>query len=566
MKKRNDFKLILISLLIITSLNSYSEEEAYKLKEKEVIGEDRRIKNSKLKEIKDIENVKKEDKILAVKEDKKEEPEIKEIKTIEKAEITENVIVTSNENRLKDNTILFGVGGYRKIDSFKYIIDYTDEIKEKELTYYIHLGRDVSGEYRGNTDIGIDNYFGKVWYKNYDVGLYHLIKRYEYPGEKGALTDVRSEKEEKSTELNFKYSVFSDPEKSLKTGFNIYSKNTEANSIEREFKNDYLKFYIDYDKIVEIDKYKNFLSAKGSYFTDKVKSKYFLNSSSSENGKTGVFRAVLEDKVKIKGIEDLSVTLKGGVEFASKSNVSDEKNFVLGVRGEKSLGEKFGIGAEFEKDTMIVSNRETLEMFEMDSDIMPFKELNTESLMKVEISGYCNLKSIFGEAKARYMNSNDRVYFEENIESSLIDERVIYVKNYNRSLNWGELELKGSHTYKNYRTELKYIYSTLDEISYSPKNRVIASVIYEYKKYKSYLDGKYYGVAYNKAAKDLNGNSNSRDEVCQLFTLDWKNSYEINDKTTISFNMLNLFDSEKEYKVNYPMPGRKLSLEIKIKY
>jgi hypothetical protein len=566
LNRKNNFRLRLIFIFALITLNIYSEEETYKLKEKEVIGEDRRNKNSKLKDIKDIESVKKEENKIVIKEKKSIEPEIKEIKTVEKGETTENVIVTSNENRLKDNTIIFGLGGYRKIDSFKYIIDYTNEIKEKDITYYIHLGRDIGGEYRGNSDTGIDNYFGKIWYKNYDIGLYHLIKTYEYPGERNALSEIRSEKEEKSTELTFKYSVFSDPEKSLKTGFNIYTKNTDANSIEREFKNDYLKFSIDYDKIVEIDKYKNFLSAKGSYFTDKVKSNYFLNNSSSKTGKTGVFRAVLENKMKIKEMDDLSLILKGGVEFASKSNISDEKNFVLGVRGEKSFGEKFGIGAEFEKDSMIVSNKETLERFEIDSDIMPFKELTAESTMKLELYGYCNLKSIYSEAKVRYMNSNDRVYFEEGLESSLTEERVIYVKNYNKSLNWGEIELKGSHTYKNYRTELKYIYSTLDQISYSPKNRVIASLIYEYKKYKSYVDGKYYGIAYNKAAKDLNGNSNVRDKVCGAFTLDWKNSYDINEKTTLSFNILNLFDSEKEYKVNYPMPGRKLSFEIKIKY
>ncbi len=533
--------------------------------------QDKRNKDNKLKEIKDIGDIKKTGEKIVIKDDKKVENEIKEIKTAEKTDDStkqpsENVIVTSNENRFKDNTIIFGAGGYRRVDSFKYIIDYTNEFKDKDIMYYLHLGRDINGEDRGNSNIGIDNYFGKIWYKNYNLGLYHIIKAYEYPGEKNALSEVRSEKEEKSTELSFKYTAFSDPEKSLKAGINLFTKNCDANSIEREFENKNIKFSLDYDKIVEMDKYKNFLSAKGSYFTDTIESSYFILNGSSKKGKTGAFRAVLEDKVKIKDMNDLTVILKGGVEFASKSNVSDEKNFVLGLRGEKSFGEKFGIGAEFEKDSMTVSNRDILEKFEIDSDIMPFKELNSESTMKAEVSGYCNLNSVYGELKVRYMNSNNRIYFEEGIDSSLVDEREIYVKNYNRSLNWGELELKGSHTYKNYRTEIKYIHSTLDNISYTPKNRVTASIIYEYKKYKSYLDGKYYGIVYNKAEKDYNGNNNSREEVGGVFTLDWKNSYDLNEKTTLSFNILNMLNAEKDYKVNYPMAGRKLSLEIKIKY
>lgn len=571
MKSGKIFKLFTAVFFIINALSSFSEEESYQLQDKQVIWENKNADNTNVQEIKDI-STKKETESVIVKENQQKEPEIKDIKTtpedkkieFPKEQPAENLIVTSNESRFKDNTILFGAGGYSKIDSFKYIINYTNEIKEKDFTYFIHLGRDINGEYRGNSDIGIDNYYGEIWYKKYNIGLYHLIKSYDYPGETTANSEVRSVKKEKSTELSFKYNAFSDSEKSLSGGFNFFNKNTTANPIEREYENNNIKFFINYDKIVEIDKYKNFLSATGTYFSDKINSKYFGN---SDYGKTGAFRAVLEDKVKVKDLNDVTIVLNGGVEFASKKSVSNEKNFVLGVRGEKTFGENFGIAAEFKKDSMTLSNREIISQFEFDSDIMPFKELSSESDMKIELSGFCNFKNIFGEAKVRYMNSNDKVYFEEGTDYvALPNEREIYVKNYSNSLNWVELELKGSHTYKNYRTELKYTLSTLDEISYSPENKITTSLIYEYNKYKTYLDGIYFGKAYNQAEKDGAGNTNQRDTVGGAFTLDWKNSYELNEKTTVSFNILNIFDNEKEYKTNYPMPGRKIGVELKIKY
>lgn len=50
------------------------------------------------------------------------------------------------------------------------------------------------------------------------------------------------------------------------------------------------------------------------------------------------------------------------------------------------------MAAEFKKDSMTLSNREIISQFEFDSDIMPFKELSSESDMKIELSGFCNFK------------------------------------------------------------------------------------------------------------------------------------------------------------------------------
>ena len=72
-------------------------------------------------------------------------------------------VIWVNYNRGINNRILFGLGGYRKVDSFRYLIDYTKEDYLSGLAYYFHVERSIRGEDRRNSDIDKDGFKGKIY-------------------------------------------------------------------------------------------------------------------------------------------------------------------------------------------------------------------------------------------------------------------------------------------------------------------------------------------------------------------------------------------------------------------
>ena len=555
-------KVFIFSVLI--SANMYAASE-FDLKERQVLGEDKSMQTEKIKEIKDVKGNENKNNVTLKEDSSNTQNDVKEIKIDGNDVKTSNliinkpqVIITDNEDRMKENTILFGLGGYRNIDAFKYIVDYTKDFKDKDFTYYIHLARDIKGEDRDNSDVGIDNYYGKIWYKNSSIGLFHTIENTKLPGIKNSTSVVKSTKDDKTTELKFKHTFESNQDYSLKAGIDLYTRDVKSTTEIREFNNDYFDLNIEYEKMMETGKYKNFVKVNGKYLNDNVD----LNI--GKDGKTAGFLVVAEDKVTISNDPSLIFNLKTGFEAVSKKINENERNLNLGIKAEKLFDDKFGVSVGVEKDGLSASNRETLGIFKLDNDILPVGDFKSEDNITIEASGFYNGKNSFGEMKIRNINSKDKVIF---FESTVITNEVpVAATNYGKTVNWTELELKGSYTIKNFRGEIKTLFSTLDEISFVSKNILTATGVYEINKYKTSVAANYYSSMYNLPEFDSQNNKNNRDKLDSRITFDWINSYKINDTMEAGLSVLNIFNEKVEYKNGYPMDGTKVSAEIKVKF
>ena len=166
--------------------------------------------------------------------------------------------------------------------------------------------------------------------------------------------------------------------------------------------------------------------------------------------------------------------------------------------------------------------------------------------------------------KIRNINSKDKVIFFEY--PVITNEVPVAATNYGKTVNWTELELKGSYTIKNFRGEIKTLFSTLDEISFVSKNILTATGVYEINKYKTLVAANYYSSMYNLPEFDSQNNKNNRDKLDSRITFDWINSYKINDTMEAGLSVLNIFNEKVEYKNGYPMDGTKVSAEIKVKF
>ncbi len=555
--------IVSVSCMLLSFSAVYADE--YDLKERQVFGEDKSKNGENLKEIKDV-KLSGEKAVVEFKEPTKE----KEEESVKKIEISgevkdvtpvtkPQVIITENEDRLKENTILFGAGGYRKIDSFKYIVDYTKDFKEKDFTYYIHLARDLKGEYRKNSDIGIDNYYGKVWYKNTTIGLYHIIENSKLPGVEDAAAAVKSTKDDRTTELKLKHTIKSNQDSSLRAGIDIFQRDVESSTVIREYSNSYFDLDVEYDKVIDFEKYKDFFKVKGKYMNDNI------DLGSFSDGKTAGFMVEAENKVTVKNDPSLIFQIRTGFEAADKKNNADERNLVAGVKIEKVFNKKFGAAVEVEKDGFSMSNREINGSFKFDNDVLPFGDLKSEDNLKIEAVGYFNGEKSYLEAALRKMSSSNKVIFSETA-AGLTNEIAVAALNYNKDIDWTELQLRGSYTYNNLRGEIKDIISTLDEISFYPKNSLIATIVYEKGKYKTSVAGNILSKMYNLPEYNSAGVKNSRDRLDTQFTIDWYNNYKISEGIEGGFSITNLFDSKKEYKSGYNIDRRKISAEIKVRF
>lgn len=557
-------KVIISAFCFLVSIHVIYADE-YDLKERQVLGEDKSKNGENLKEIKDVKinNDKANVEFKEPAKEKEEESakkievsgELKDVAPVTKPQ----VIMTENEDRLKENSILFGTGGYRKIDSFKYIVDYTKDFKENEFTYYIHLARDLKGEYRKNSDIGIDNYYGKIWYKNSTVGLYHTIENSKLPGIESSPVSVKSTKDDRTTELKIRHTIKSNQDSSLRAGIDIFKRDVESSTVIREYNNNYFDLDVEYDKIIDFEKYKNFFKVKGKYMND------YVDLGSSTDGKTAGFIVEAENKITLKNDPSLIFQIKTGFEAADKKNNSDERNLIAGVKIEKLFNEKFGASVEVEKDGFSMSNREINGNFKLDNDIIPFGDLKSEENFKIEALGYINGKNSYLEAALRKMSSSNKVIFSET-SAGLTNEIAVAALNYNRNLDWNEIQLRGSYTYNNLRGEIKDIISTLDEISFYPKNILTTTIVYEKGKYKTSVAGNLLSKMYNLPEYNGAGTKNIRETLDTQFTLDWYNNYKISEGIEGGFAITNLFDSKKEYKSGYNIDRRKISAEIKVRF
>ncbi len=560
----NKYLKIIAWVVVATALFA----EDYNIEDKTVVGEDKRKYNEKtfkitgelennsksqleLKEkevdfLKDFESSK-----IEVYEGKENEADLK-YNIILYGKSTPQVIVEEKENIInKENYFLFGTGGYEKIDAFKYILNYTKQDTEREIDYFLHLGRDIRGEDRKNSDKNTDNYFGKIWYKNMGLSLSHIIKAEEFPGMDKAPVAVGSVKDYKATKLNLDYNIIKNTKQTLKTGIEIYEDRTNSSTARREYDSKLYSVGFAYDVFTSIKSTENFIKTGIRYSKETVEASTFEE-------KINLFRIEAEDKIKFTENKNIDFELGLNTEITS------------GSRKDTSFGLRFGMNKYFNENTTMLFNigkineriysREISKKLRYDEDILPvdIKNLKPEDRYYFEAGAAYTGEGFYIEAKARHISAKDKLIYEENSNILLANESLICADNLKDDKNWQELELKGSFTFSEFKSELNYIYSTIKDVPFEPVNKAKADIIYEKNKYEGKIGLNLETKSYTDRAKtNRTGN---------ITTVDFLNSYHATEYLILGLNIYNLLNSKEEYKTGYKISERKISLEIKINY
>ena len=498
------------------------------------------IKNKKVNLLKDLG-------IEKIKIDKEVIPELAlnyNIK-IYSAEKNSNVIIR-DKNDKGENYLTFGLGGYHKIDSFKYILDYKKEEKAKEITYFLHIGRNIRGEDRNNDDQSIDNYYGKLWYKKLDVALSHIITDEEFPGKKSTPVNDSYIKGNE-TSINLNYNIENEKNSNIILNANAYGKIATSDSKIREYKNDFFEIKGVYEKDnYTIKNTENYTELGLNYYTEKLEEENI--NSISLYGK---------DYMKLKNNKKWNFDIALGTEIINGDK--NENNFMLKLKANKEINKKINVTFGIEKNDFQKSVKELMNTFEFDNDILPFKlsGLENEKNIVTELEIFYNEDKYYLEGKIKNKNVENKIVYNE--DTSITNEIAIAIINNVKKLNWQELELKGSYTYNdNYRGEMKYVYSTLDKINFNPQNKFNLNLIYNNNNYKLNLEGMYYSKMYADREND------EKIEDCRLINL--YNSYQFTETLNLNLKFLNLLDSNSSKKEEYSIFSRKILLEFKINY
>ncbi|BDU50975.1 TonB-dependent receptor [Haliovirga abyssi] len=552
-------KLLISIIGFFLLINLVFSEENYNLGEKDVVGKDKRdykeeldLKSNKIK-------IKDEKLQIKLKDEKLKFLKSLNIKNIKiKNDVSESelkyniyvyntpkVIMKSEDKKSKnyDNYITFGLGGYKGIDAFKYIIDYTNDDKEKDLTYFLHLGREIKGEDRRNDNESTDNYFVKLWHKNMNLALSHIIINQNFPGKDNATAKVDTFKEEKKSEINFNSDVIIKKSENLNIGLDAFFNQTKSVTAPiREYNNRYYNVYGKYIKLLKED----FMEFNLEYFSDGLDD-FNLNS----------IRVKGNDKLKLKKYGDINLDLGVALEVANVDGVG-EQNYKLKVSGDKSLSDIFSVNFNIMKNSLREVNKDILSGFEFGNDVLPYSSLENEDIFKTGFGSKYGNEKLNVEAGIIYNFVKNKIIYAEE-DSKIANEIPISVINSKKNLNWWNLTLNSNYKYNNYlRGDVSYTYSNLENISFNPSNRVVLNVVYEKNNLKSRLEGKFYSKMYGK--------EDEKSYIGLYKTLNLYNVYRFSESMDISLNILNLFNYSENKKSNYPVDSRKIMLEFKMNY
>ncbi len=540
-------KKILIIFLLFFFFHPLIAEKEYDIGEKKVIGEDKREYKDELKIIKSTNKKKKliKDTQIKIREEKIDVFEEDEIKIVE-TDDTLKSLIPGEDSKGIENQIIFGLGGYKRIDAFKYLIDYKKEDRKKNFSYFLHVDRYIRGNDRKNSDMDSDNYMGKIWYKNIYLGLSHTIKDENFPGRTDALLQVNSFKKEKISELNFKSKLFSNKKSSLQIGSDIYSKKLSSlSTLQRQYKNNLYNFFTSYDNFFNMGNLKNFMQIEIGYYRDNM-----------PDDKISCINMGIESKMKLSSNKTISFDIKLGTEFIDRNKEEKENNFIVYIGANKYLNKNFRLGLNFEKENLNKVSKNIFNGFEFDDDILPFHHIKPDNNIKGEFTANFDKKNIYLETKLRHIRSKDKIIYKEDY--SLNNEVVIKVLNNTRTISWQEAEFKASYTYSILRGEIKYIYNNLKKIPFTPVNKFIMILIFKYKKIENKLEGKYYTTMY--------GDMEGINRIKEYENFNLYNNYRFNQNLLISLNIFNLLNSGTMKKTKYPIDLRKIMLEFKINY
>ncbi|MBU1078375.1 MAG: hypothetical protein KKH98_13845, partial [Spirochaetes bacterium] len=530
-----------ISIIIILTAAVLSAQEEYDLGEKKVIGEDKREYRDDINIIKNTnsrQNKKEEEIELKLKDEKADIHDTDDTVSIKAKK--EDLLTPGGKVKDQRNNMLFGAGGFNRIDSFHYSVDYTKEMPEKGLDYYLHINRFIRGEDRKNSDIDSDHYLGKVRYKRFSLSLSHKIKDDNLPGQKNAVDQVNSFKNEKTSELNSKFDILSDKRQNIDIGMDVYSQRVASlPTFRRNYKNNLYDLYLSWDILYQFAGLKNYTLVKAIYYRDNM-----------PDEKNSCIKLDTVSKIKTVNDPTLSFDLKAGTEYLINDDKDKENNynFLLGIN--KDLSREIFLGLSIQNEDVNKISKYLFSGFEFDDDILPFGALKNDNTFIAEITAGLNLKHIYLETKMRAHRSKDKIIYEE--DHSFPGETAIHIINYDDTLRWQELEGHLSTKIKSFKGEVKYIYSDLKNIPFTPVHKFIFNLIFDFKRLTNRIEGKYY--------TEMVGLRNNNNVLPDYRTIDLYNTYKFSQNLFINLNMLNLFNSDSWKKTDYLIDQRKIML------
>lgn len=588
--------LLAAAVLIIVSTSVFAAEKDLNL-EKEVVGKNSKEYNQELKvnsKVQDKSVLDEKDLKVKLKEDKLDsEKDLKitdvKIDTLNGDEgLNYNIFINSEgpkvivdqaKERDGSNYMIFGVGGYKRVDSFKYIIDYTKEDREKELAYFLHLGREIKGEYRFNNDMGVDNYFGKVWYKNFNMSLSHILSDEKISGQRTSTSSAVTWKKGKGTELGLGYDFIKGLNQSLKVSGTAYIMENDSSTKGslREYDNRYFDIKLGYEKYfssgnikaLNIGSLDNFLDLGIAYAVDNTKTPYTMTGSGitvNEDYKT--VKIDIKDKIRVKNDRKLDFTLGTGIESiqGTKGEKSaDWTNFSIEAGMTKGLSEKVDIGLKVEKNNRRKTTKELVNGFKVDRDIlMPREVLNEDKIFGEFSAGYKD-KNIFLGQKLRMVNVEDMIIYRETDTKDKVYSVDIYkdglpitVSNAPKSVEYLELETNASVTINKIILEGGYIFSTVDNVPFASVHKVTGSITYRDDKHEAKVEC--LGNSDFYTTQEKNDKLKGFAVVNASYTNRFSSALDITGKIT------NVINTKYDFKTGYQGEPLKAGLEFKIKY
>ncbi|MGM0507717.1 MAG: hypothetical protein ACQERZ_00915 [Fusobacteriota bacterium] len=563
---RNKMLRVLFIFIILTT--SLLGQDEYDLGEKEVIGVDEReykeeielseydpdseelILNEELKVEEDLENDEYEiaTDSIDIETNDREYKLNYNINLYSKPK-NANVIVQDRES-MKGNHLTFALGGYDKIDAFKYIFDYTRR-ESDDFTYFLHIGREIKGEDRPNDDQSIDNYYGQFWYKKLNTSISHTIDDEKLPGIAGEDVDS-SYKKSKDTTLQLNYKAL---DQDLVLNSMIQNLTVNSNESKRQYDKYTFNGGIEYNvspyEVDILDGMENRLTLNFDYHIDRI-----------DTTQISSLKLVLDDKFKVNRFEKWDANLKVGLEMLIDNK--NDQNHLVQIDLNRSIKDDFNFNFGIKNERFYKDSSYKLEAFTIDNDIL------TDNLLDLEMEENFEIKAgieytkndYYVNGNLRHIISKDKIiYYQDAIDTDsdgTDEETVIRVDNANGKEAYQELELVGGYTYNQYRGKFTYTFNTLSDLPFLPQNKVKLNLIYEQDKLKMDLEGEYVSEMY--------GNKGETEKLKGYKELNLYNSYAVNDRMTLKLDFFNLLNVTEDIKKGYPKPSRKIMMEIKIKY
>jgi len=177
--------------------------------------------------------------------------------------------------------------------------------------------------------------------------------------------------------------------------------------------------------------------------------------------------------------------------------------------------------------------------------------------MQFKINTSLNFQKMYLELFTTYNIVKDKLIYQEN-DTILSNETPIQILNYSDKLNWQDAGTKITFLSTIFTFQIKYIFTTLKNIPFTPMHNIISSLNFKIKKLNTKIEGNYHSVMYGKI--------DNINKIKEYKNINFYNSFSFNPNLTLSLKIYNLLNFSNEKKYKYPDNSRKILFEINVLY